>query len=691
MKTRFIDVANFTPGLVMLEDSTKAPIGSARMMENCLISDRKGITKRPGTSTLGDFNATAVGNKSFFVFTKSFGSLQIPIRTRDTIVEYYHVGTDTWTQLEAGYTADQVFGFKEHLVNTDNEDYLYFCNRTEDYRRWSGAITQLNGALAGGETTVTVDAVLKPDVFYSGTASASSATTLTAPAGVTWAASQWVNFYVRVTSGAKNHQIRKITSNTANVLTFDTLGADPTSPTFEIRLPAFPATGTLVIGTEELAYSAIPSDTTFTTSAVVSVHADNTPVTIKPTAYPGNPRGNRLETHYTRMVVGNVRSALSRDSAGALQGSQSTGSYYVSKLKNATDFTFTAARVAGEGDIVSVPYGGGDITDIVNQEDQFYVFKKDYIEGAKYSQDTSDLITRQQLKPGFGSIGRAIRGKDDVYFVTQFNDITSLGRVQLKDTTPQSINIGYNVKRHLDMMDFTDTPGGAEYRDRLFFIGKMDMNNTHFDHMMVYNKQTGSWEGVWALPAAGMAKFGSDLYYADANMPNVFKMFDGTNDIRGTDTFGISMMYTSNWMNLTPKRRMVPRSDFTQQDIHAVALEGYIRSGTSITLNLYKDFETLAFTTVNFSASENEFITADDFNVFLGGAPLGTEPVGSISGEDDQGLRHFTWYFYFPPQYCNHLSYEFMNSGTNQLFDITRIGFGVSEDVSENTHIIKTS
>jgi hypothetical protein len=682
-KTRFIDISDQTKGLIILQDSTKAPFGSARRMDNCLISDRKGITKRPGISSLGDFSSSSVGNKSFFVYTKSFGSTEIALKNYGTAVEYLHNDLDIWTQLEAGFTTGQEFGYKEHLVNTENEDYMYFCNRTEDYRRWAGSITQTNGALAGGETTVTVDTVLKPDVIYSGTATASSATTLDV-AGTPWASSQWISFYVYITSGVHSGKIRLITSNDNNTITFDTLGSDPGSATFQIRMPAFAASGTLVIGTEEVAYSAIPSATTFTTSAIVSAHADNSPVTVKPTAYPANPRGNRLEVHYTRMVVGNVRSAMKRDSSGTLGGSQSTGSYYVSKLKNATDFTFTATRVATEGDIVSVPYGGGDITDIVDQEDKFYIFKKDYIEAANYTQDANDIIQREQLKPGFGSIGKTVRGKDDVYFITAANEITSLGRVEAKDSTPQSINIGYPIKRLLDTMDFANTPGGAEHKDRLFFIGKESEDDNNYTRMIVFNRQTNSFEGVWQLSAAGMDIFNGDLCFAESNTPNVFKMFQGVNDVRGSNIFGISMTYTSNWMNLTS-------SNFHSQALEAIALEGYIRAGTTVTINLYKDFETTPFQTIEFSGDEDEFLSADNFSVFLGANPLGVEPMGSIADADSEGLRHFTWQFYFPPQYGTHFSYEYTNSGRDQFFDISRIGLGLSEDVDYDQNTIKTS
>src|SRR5581483_10853042 len=100
--------------------------------------------------------------------------------------------------------------------------------------------------LTGGETTVTVDSVLKTDVFETGTAPGSSANTIT-DSTKNWATDQWKNFYVRITSGAKTHSISLITANTATQLTFSTLESDPSSPTYDIRMPKFPASGPLML------------------------------------------------------------------------------------------------------------------------------------------------------------------------------------------------------------------------------------------------------------------------------------------------------------------------------------------------------------------------------------------------------------------------------------------------------------
>lgn len=686
LQERLLDISTFGYGLHLLEDSTKAPLGSARVMTNMMITDKGGISKRPGTGILGAPNASANATHGFYNYIKSNGAQEIPVKAYSTELEYYHPTLNVWTRLYNGYTANKEFGFKEHLVNTDNDDFLYFCNRYDNYSRWQGVTAVTNGVLAGGETTVVVDSTLKTDTFDAGTATGHATTTIT-DSTKNWGTSQWVNFYVRITSGTQAGVISLISANTATQITFAAI-TDPGACTYEIRQLKFPVSGTLMINGNQLAYSAVPTDSSFTTSAAAATPT-NSPVTIIPTVYPANPRGNRLETHYTRMIVGNVRSGLSRDSGGALQGSSSAGSYYVSKVKNATDFTFSAARLAGEGDIVSTPYGGGDITDIVASEDKFYVFKPRYIEAASYSQDGNDLITRQQLKTGFGSINKAIKGRDDVYFITYDNQITSVGRVQLKDTFPQSANIGLIIKTLLDTLDFSAATG-IEYKNRLFISCKASTSDANNNRVLVYNEQTKSFEGLWELQAGFFSIFKTNLHYASSQTPDVYQMFTGASDAIGSTSYPISSTWKSNWMNLTPKRRFVPKSDFNQQSINAFAVEGYIRGGTTLTFELAKDLIDTAALSFTFGGTETQFLDADNLFVFLGDRPLGTEPLASFSTPDVDGNIHFMFLVYFPDIYSNHFSINVMNSGTDQYFEIIRFGVATTQDTLFSPLKVKT-
>lgn len=467
-KDNIIDIDFGKWGFRSEEDTTAAPVGALRVMRNAQITVRGGLAPRPGTILLGDSNSSTKPIRGFYNFRKSIGSDEILIKTYDDEIEYLSMDYERegWTRLKSGFTVGQEFGFVTSLVNTDNQDYVVFCNRYEPYQRWTGAIAKLNGGLVGGETSVVVFSTLLVDIYDTHTASASSVTTLDITAA-DWAASQWVGFYVRITSGSQTGQIRLISANTTTQITFAAM-SDPGVCTFEIRKLAFPASGTIIYNGSTLDYTAITSDTAFTVASANS-SPDGMLVTLVPTVYPAAPRGNRLTNYLGRIVVGNVRAALARNAGGALSGYSSAGSAFVSKLLNPFDFAFAATRVAGEGDIIAMPYGGGDITDVSYQEDTAYVFKERYIEALQYSQDSNDLAIRTPLKSGIGSVGKILRGADDIYFFTPSKQLTTIGRVKQKDVKPATLNIGEKIKRFLEECTVDDVGRGIEIAEKVYF------------------------------------------------------------------------------------------------------------------------------------------------------------------------------------------------------------------------------
>lgn len=677
----YIDYEKFKLGLYALDDTTKAPFGSARIMNNMRVTDRGGVAPRLGTELLGEFNAGSEAITGFYNFRKSFDENEYLMKAYGDELELYSKNHSSagWSRLKEGFTSGKEFGFVSSLVNTDNEDYLIFCNRYEPYQRWRGSVALLDGTLSGGETEVTVDSTITNEIFESKTATANTTTTISISQAL-WAASQWVNLYVYITSGTQMGKVRKITANTTSQITFDALDVAPGTCTFEIRKLAFPATGTIIYGGTTIEYTAIDTSTSFT---VGSAHASASGaiVAVVPDEYPANPRGNRLANYLSRIIVGNVRSAMARDSGGALQGFSSGGSYFVSKIINPVDFGFAAARLAGEGDIIGTPYGGGEITDIATQEDTAYVFKKQYIEAVKYSQDTSDLANRIPLKAGIGSIGPVIKGSDDVYFMTEDNKFTSIGRVSTKDILPQTDNIGFKIKRLLDTYVF-GTGRGIEANDTILFPAISSDENAENDITIVYNKTNKAFDGIWDFHANYFEKFGGETYFAESNTPNAYKINVGHADVVGDDRYPISSQYATHFMNLTG-------SHGNSQALNSLYFEGYIKGNSVITFKSWKDFSNDPFLEFNFSGTEEGLLDGQEFQGFLGGTPIGLRPMGSVSSEDEEGRRHFFFIVYFPFQYGNHFSVGFESSGVDYDYEVSRFGLGLAESVSVDTNRVK--
>lgn len=691
MQETFIPFSAFEQGLYALADTTKAPWGSARIMKNMMITDQLGVGPRPGTLMLGTSNPSTFGVKGFYNFKRSFEADEILVKVYDTYMEGYskNYAAQGWFKIKTTLTSNKDTGFLATLLNTDNSDYLLIGNRYDNYQAWTGSLAKLNGALTGGETTVTVDSTLTSEIYNSQTASASSATTLTIATAL-WAANQWNGLWVRITSGAQTGKISQITATTSTQITFGAI-TNPGNCTFEIRQTRFPASGTLQIGSNTLAYSAIASDTTLTTSSAPAT-ANNTIITLVPTLYPANPQGNRFCNYLGRIVTVNVRSALALNSGGTAQGYVAGGNFYVSKIATPFDYTYSAARVAGEGDFQPTPYGGGDIVDAATMEDFFYIFKRDYIESVQYSQDKNDFITRTPLKAGIGSIGRVIVGEDDIYFVTPTKQFTSIGRAKLRDLKPHTDDIGIKIKTLLDGYDFSSV-NGIQYKNRIMILCKSSSTVTNNDIMVVYNRTTGAFEGIWDIPASALAIWQNNrLFYAESNTANVYEMFAGNSDVTDTDRFAIDSEYATHFFDVTYKRRNFFKNRVgEQQQCHGYYFEGYIKGGSAITFKAWKDFSANPFLQFTFSGSETAFEDASVDNAFLGGSPIGLNPMGGLGPVLVDGSRHFAFYVFFPYQYGKHFSVGFSSSGTDISYQVTHIGLAMSPTADLDTSRIRST
>lgn len=691
MQETFIPFDAFQQGLYALADSTKSPWGSARVMRNMMITDRLGVGPRPGTMLIGTSNSSALGCKGFFNYKRSFESDEILLKVYDTYLEGLSKNYESqgWFKIKSTFTSDKDTGFIAALLNTDNNDYVIIGNRYDPQQTWTGALAKLTSALVGGETTIPVDSTITEEIYNAATASASSATTLTIPAAI-WAADQWTGLYVHILTGVHAGKIRLISATTTTQITFATLGSDPGLCNFEIRQTRFPATGTLIINGTTIAYTALPTDVGITVASANAAPI-NSIVTLVPLEYPANPRGNRFCNYLGRIINVHVRSALAFNSGGTKQGFVEGGNYYVSKIDNPFDYTYSAARVAGEGDFQPTPYGGGDILDAAAMEEFFYVFKRDYIESAQYSQDTSDVIQRVPLKSGVGSIGRVINGADDIYFVTPDKQITSIGRAKLRDLKPHTDNIGISIKRLLDTYDFSDV-NGIQYKNRLLICCKSDSAREKNDIAIVYNRTSGAFEGIWDIPAFGFVIWQDNrLFYAESVTADVYEMFVGNSDVNGTDRYGIASEYATHFFEVSYTRRNKFKNRVGEmQQCHGFYFEGYIRGGSTITFQAWKDFSASPFLQFDFSGAETDFEDANISNAFLGGAPLGLNPSGALGPVLEDGRRHFSFRVFFPYQYGNYFSLGFKSSGTDIDYEVTHFGLAMAPTADLDTSRIKS-
>jgi hypothetical protein len=675
-----LSIRDMSKGLRVGLDDINEPAGSFRLMRNARITDRGGIAKRQGVSVIGDYDSSGESVRGLFRYQKADGS-DILVKALETTHKYLDT---TWVSFETGLTASD-HDYAPHVVNTADDDYLYFSSKENGYRRWKGWHDRTTSVLAGGETEIPVTSVLKADVYHSGTAASVSMTTVNVT-GTPWAANQWNGFYVRITSGAQSGRISPVSATTTGQITFAAIAGLSGTPTFEIRQIDVPASGTVLVGGTSVAYTSVTNDDSLTVASAPAA-ASGSAVVLVPTAYPGAPKGQAMDVWLTKILVGNIKSAMSKDGLGNDIATSVSRAVYVSNAGDGTDFSFSAPRSANEGDIIELAYGGGSVLDVAAQEDAFYVGTQNYIEADGYTQvqdasGNTDVLQRRPLKPGIGLAGRFVKGKDDLYFFTPAGEFTSIGRVANVDSTPQSLDIGYPIRRLLDGRVNTHADG-IEWDNRLYMAHRLDSGSAHNDRVLVYNRGTKSFEGDWILPASFFAVWNGKPCFGSSNGANVMQMHDGEADVWDGVDYPISAEVKSNWINVTP-------SGMEDQSLTGFHVSGYIRGNSAATYYLYADYSDTPVLSVTLTGTDDQVFSVT-VRGSLGEVPLGEEPLASVDEADEDGLRRFRFSAWFPDQYCQAVSWGWKSSGTNEYVETNQVGYTISADpLSVAAGLIKT-
>jgi len=679
-KEVMLDISFFKEGLQALEDQSKTPVGSFEIMEETQITDRGGVGPRKGTELIGDSYEGDKFTTGFHNFKLAHESKEILIRNLGSQTHALDMTNKTlgWFTVKDGNTDSKEWGYVTSIVNTSDQDLLIGGSRYDPMISWTGRYALLTADASTSDTEITVDSTLQEESFYQGTVDSSIATSITVDPDEGWAVGQWVGFHVHMTSGTLVGTISKITANDSDSITFDAMAGSPTG-TFEIRRAKFVVGESLKIGTDQYVISAIDAvDTINITTGLTEDRDSGTVASDAFKTYPGNPRGNRFTNWLTRILVGNVRSAAATTTGTTREGYASGGSTFVSKISDPLDFSYSIPRTAGQGDIISSPYGGGNISDVAHFEKGAYIFKADYIESITYTQDGNDLVQREPLKENVGSVGRVIVGSDDIYFITADNEFTSIGRAANKDLLPQTANIGYKIKRILDDLVF-DEVAGEEYKNKVYITCKRDSESTENDTTLVWNKQHRAFEAVWNIGFFNILESEGDLYGALSFSGDVVKLLTGTSD-RGLN---ISTSARTNFFNLISSKSNL-------QAVSGAFFEGITDDFAEVTIQFFKDNEPDAFIEFKFVPGEGdeEFTNTIIEGSYLGQQPLGLEPMGSFTSVVTDGRRRFFFRIYFPFTYGRYYAFGWSNSGQTD-YEFLNIGMILKEEYNFNTKSIK--
>lgn len=651
---KYIITDDFSAGFQAKRDATQLPSGALIVSsQNVRITDGDRVGNRHGSIIDGSTSTAETPIMSKHVFKKRDGT-EIPMRSYGTVIEYRHPTLGTWQNLMTGLTTGLVFGYADHNINTELIEKVYFCNAVDPYTRWTGAFTQLNGALAGGEATITVDSVLQSQVFYSGTASGGSTTTAQISPG-TWGTDLWNNFYIYVTSGANVGLISKISATTSTQVTFTALGsAVGAGDTFEIRKVAYNDGSHLKlrIGTTTVTYTGFGSATTFTGCSSTPAAADNAAVTQAPEESYVAPRGNIFLVYNTRMFVAGVK--------------KNPQAVYYSKLLDATDFSFSATRIAGEGGIVDNPEGGGAITGLAIQEDTIYMMKKNIIKTLTFTQDGEDLpmVSTLLQAPNVGPnyLLAPFKIDNQVYYMTEEGAVKSATRVE-NLTSVQAVQISDPIVSYMKDLDI-NTPSGIFFKQKAYIAVKSS-GSTYNDVVLVYNFQKSAWESPivgWNVNCWSI--YNNELYFGSSLNPETYKVDEDRFDDNNSPYESVARFAFSN----------VGEPAFPKQ-MGSIFLEGYITENTTITITaLYNYGASQESRSTTLSGTESDYIVATSDTTGLGLYPLGEEPDASLA-DVPEDLQKFRIYLQTERQPFYEMSLEISSNAAGARWEVLRIGF----------------
>jgi hypothetical protein len=154
-----VSIARFSGGLVTSRDAENLKADESPDLLNVDFDGQGSFQIRLGYELFGNRTNTAGNCLTAYAFRRPIIDDELALRQRGTTLEYYHSGTGNYetVPINGSLTPDLKLGYAAYTSSTDIVDYVYYCDGSIALQRWNGGHTLLNGALAGGETTVTVD------------------------------------------------------------------------------------------------------------------------------------------------------------------------------------------------------------------------------------------------------------------------------------------------------------------------------------------------------------------------------------------------------------------------------------------------------------------------------------------------------------------------------------------------------
>ena len=165
-------------------------------------------------------------------------------------------------------------------------------------------------------------------------------------------------------------------------------------------------------------------------------------------------------------------------------------------------------------------------------------------------------------------------------------------------------------------------------------------------------------------------------------------IFNGSiNKTKGDDIFPMTVEGQTGWINKTG-------IGFYLNEVSMIAVEGYITSGTTINIGLYKDFASTSFQELKIVGTEIQYQDNVPYFSVLGGDTTGIEPLGAasvIGDQEEDGRRHFIIFLPFQMTQVEYISAGVSSSGLAQNWEITALAINTENTNFESQNKIKNN
>jgi len=131
-----IKTQGFAGGVNLRDAWPQLGPNEARVLENCVLDERGGASKRLGSSSRGTFGSAADRIISMYTYNRGTNAPQVLIHTTAGILYYTNDPTAaivTWTVIASGLSTTVPMSFETFAGN------CYFCNGVDAYAKWDGS------------------------------------------------------------------------------------------------------------------------------------------------------------------------------------------------------------------------------------------------------------------------------------------------------------------------------------------------------------------------------------------------------------------------------------------------------------------------------------------------------------------------------------------------------------------------